>query len=859
MHQTGKRLLVGLLTVGTMLFSLPSMNTEAAQEMWLDGEQDGFQYTINLNYGYGIITGCDVDKTGVVKVPDKVLTAPVKVIGTGAFCGCGYTDEELAEMGWEHSCSGCGITELILPDSVTTIQQGAFQNCESLKAIHFPAGLENFNGDASQLNEYVLESGSYGYASWTEGCTQLERLTISENNPYFKSVNGIIYSKDGTSIGPVLYGIDYDSVDFSGITRIGDYAFCGHSEITELNLPPRITSVGAHAFQGCNNLDSVYIPSGVGSVGDYAFAGIGRDRYDETVLDYYAVQILLSEGLHDVGEYAFSSIDGLRLINLPDSLKDLGKGAFAFDVRLKSMCLPSGIQVIPDRLCEDCMNLQRISLPAGVTAIGDYAFRSGGKLTTVSLPSGLKSIGQGAFSCRIDYSCDTTFGLHSVSIPDSVEYIGPSAFEGNINLAYVKLPDNENGTVIGESAFTGCQLTNLYIPGNIQSISDDAFGCKTKHLTIGEGLTEIGDRAFNGLPNLERLTLPESLKTIGANAFAEMGSNACFWDGSKYISISIPDGVTEIGYGAFAGSSLRDIRLPDSLETVGFQAFDGSALEVLEYPEGIVSLNEWYTMGCEDLRAIYLPDTLRSIEPIAIAKKADLVLVVLSAGELTIELGDWSIRNLELVPDIYFAGTEQEWNALTKNWDFSAYGTDASVMDSVTVHFNAKRQSSLMGDVNADGQFTVADMVLLQKWLIGKGILHSPENGDMNVDGVLNGWDLICMRRSLIEMQPVKPVFRADISAITWDAEAKKLLADVNYENLPAGSDAWIGVVPAGTGHSEVDADSADLVVSYISAFESGEFPGFSLPSAASGSYELRIYSSDSGGTELAAAGFEIP
>ncbi len=66
MHQTTRKILACFLAVGTLCVSLPGMQTEAAAEMWLDGEEDGFYYSIQLNYNYAVITGCDPSKTGVV-------------------------------------------------------------------------------------------------------------------------------------------------------------------------------------------------------------------------------------------------------------------------------------------------------------------------------------------------------------------------------------------------------------------------------------------------------------------------------------------------------------------------------------------------------------------------------------------------------------------------------------------------------------------------------------------------------------------------------------------------------------------------------------------------------------------------
>ena len=107
MKHIARKILSVLLSANLLLFSVPFVQANAAQEMWLDGEVDGFQYSIQLNYGYTVIKSVDQDKTGVVEIPAIIANDDAVTIARGAF-------------------RGCKMTELILPDSITTINSEAF-------------------------------------------------------------------------------------------------------------------------------------------------------------------------------------------------------------------------------------------------------------------------------------------------------------------------------------------------------------------------------------------------------------------------------------------------------------------------------------------------------------------------------------------------------------------------------------------------------------------------------------------------------------------------------------------------------------------------------------------------------------
>lgn len=422
-------------------------------------------------------------------------------------------------------------------------------------------------------------------------------------------------SAAGTSgkCGPSAYW-SFDSstgtLTISGSGAMEDYEYGNEfpwmdyrNSIQTIVIGDQITQIGRNAFPwtACS---TIQFGKSVRSIGAEAFSGCRNLNGDLTLPD--SVQI--------VGNHAFSECTGLTgTLTLGSSLQTIGAGAF-YD------CPFSGDLVIPD----------------SVTMIGIQAFyclpyylpETQGTLT---LGKNLRTIGESAF-CESRYT-------GSLTIPDSVVEIGERAFYQCENL---------NGTLtlgrslrtIGKEAFYWCAFTGS--------------------LTIPEGVAEIADGAFSSLHQFNRdgmfngtLTLPSTLKTIGAEAFA-------YTDFSG--ELLIPDGVTSIGANAFAkcdgfGGTLS---LPDSVKTVGESAFylcegftglklSAGLTKIERYsfahmyglktkvviPEGVTEIGE-SAFSCSYMPSVRLPSTLKKIEKQAFMYAYNLTKITLPDGLETI-------------------------------------------------------------------------------------------------------------------------------------------------------------------------------------------------------------------------------
>ena len=398
------------------------------------------------------------------------------------------------------------------------------------------------------------------------------------------------------------------------VVEIGPYAFSNCTKITFMSIPQSVERIGSHAFIGCSSLQSFTFSDYVYDIGSGAF--YGTQWYDNQPNGMvYAGKVLYSykgeapqnasltvrAGTLGIANSVFFGLSNINTINIANSVKYIGTGAFEDCKNLVSVNLPESLVSLGEYAFYGCKSIKAIAIPDLLTTINDYTFGGCTNLTEVTIGKGLKSISLGSWQygtdafagCenikKLNVNCHTLEilpsslknNLEELVIGDNTEYIGYYTFY-NYNSKLKKVVIGKSVRVVG--GFTGC--------------------ASLEEVILSEGNVSIENEAFCGCEKLSKITLPNTIKEIGAVAF----SNCAF------EAFTIPESVTGIEYGVFSGChNLTSISIPQSINAIPDFFLSSTGLTSFEIPAHITRVGMGAFGECSKLESVTASENLSSI------------------------------------------------------------------------------------------------------------------------------------------------------------------------------------------------------------------------------------------------------
>ena len=538
--------------------------------------QDLLQFTSNGD-GTCYVSGYNSWDQSVVVIPSTYNDEIVTGLGQGAF-------------------KGQGVYAVILPDTIMTIGEQAFNHCSGLTSIVIP--------------DSVISIGDYAFSN----CANLEYVTLSE------SVMSI-----GDNAFRNCYNLKHVTIPDS-VTSIGKLAFFACNSLESVTIPVNVTSIGNEAFAGCNKLAQVTIAATVTNMGSYVFSNCPN-----------LTTVTLTEGMTEIADCMFIGCDALTTVSIPASVTRIGNNAFE-SAGLTTLVIPDTVTEIGEYAFANCSDLVSLTIGKGVTSIGHEAFGNCGSLEEITVEDGNTAY-HSAGNCLIrtedkvlirgcknsvimdgevvgiqSYAFNGCSGLTSIAIPASVTWMNGYAFHNCPDLHTITVAEDNESFCSVDGVLYSKDMTQLIlcpvgketvdIPDGVTHIMEYAFyGCdKLTAVEISEGVTYIYSNAFGYCLGLTEITLPASLEYIQHNAFlgcnnltsilvAEDNRNYCSVDGmllskdgtklvccpaGKQGMIVVPDTVVTIGVEAFWGCQhMTSLLIPTSVTTIEHNVFSG--------------------------------------------------------------------------------------------------------------------------------------------------------------------------------------------------------------------------------------------------------------------------------------------
>ena len=384
-----------------------------------------------------------------------------------------------------YDAEGQEITDLVIPEDITSISDNTFYRCEGLKSVTFHDGVTYIGADA-------FNSSGLTAVTIPEGVTEIQEGSFA-NCANLASVN-----------------------IHEGVTTIGNAAF-SHSGLTSLTLPSTITHM-MQSFYGCEQLETLTLTDGITDIsGSFYYCNalkevrIPGSIKNMTYQDFQGCDsletVIIDEGVEEVA--GFSECPCLKNLTLASSVKTLGGLGFRGCTSLEVVNLPEGVEYIAK--FDGCTSLKQINIPSTITYVG--TFRDCTALEKVIVKD-LKAW------CEARHYDSDWYGPQKMA---GALYLGTA--EENAEITELVIPEGTASVEAGAFCHLP-HLTSVTIPGTVKYLGGLTFaGCTgLTEVVLPEGLEQFGYKEFAGCSQLAKLTIPSTVKTIDQEAFVELAA-----------------------------------------------------------------------------------------------------------------------------------------------------------------------------------------------------------------------------------------------------------------------------------------------------------------------------------------------
>ena len=484
-----------------------------------------------------------------------------------------------------------------------------------------------------KLSPYIIEDGV---------------LLSTNENLDLVATNGVITIPERvTEIGEGAFsGVeDVTEIIIPGTVKvIQDNAFSYNDEIEKVTIELGVLEIGGSAFEGCSSLKEIIIPDSVVKIGSFAF----RDCHNLT-------RVQMSNNVASIYNQTFTNCSSLTEINLPDNLITIEDMAFYSCSNLDNISIPAGVTYISSTAFSHCDSLSNVTIDVantsyeieggiiyakdnstlimlapmakekvitireGVRYLGDRALAMCTSMVTINLPSSLEDIEGYTF-----YGLDL---VEKINFPNGNNYYmaenGYLYSKDGTELVYVassktQININEYVEVIKSGAICSSNAIEVIVPDNVKTIEDAAISAsKIERVSIGKGVNNLIS-TFHGWGGSFEVTIDPK------NPYYKVENNLILTiDGKKVItycennvqSQEVPKGVEELENNAFVGFyNVTEIILPNTLKIIGSNCFaDCDSMKEIEIPNSVETIGTSAFNLCDVLETVRIDKEQGSI------------------------------------------------------------------------------------------------------------------------------------------------------------------------------------------------------------------------------------------------------